>query len=57
MSLFVAALVMTDTLIFNLKQGQTVHKLPIYRYIHLLLVCVICADLPTASKNANGYGD
>ena len=43
-----------------LKQGQTVHKLQIY--IHTFVpfvcdVCLMCADLPTASKVANGYGD
>ena len=28
---------------FTKKQGQTVHKLQIYIYIHLLLVCVMNA--------------
>ena len=27
------------------KQGKTVHRLQIYIYIHVLLLCVMCADL------------
>ena len=42
------------------KQVKTVHKLNIYIHTFVTFVCdvcLMCADLPLASKNAYGYRD